>query len=210
MIHVRASLGIVVLAWLGLVSSVPVWAEQTTAEEERNSLRDIGPVVVHFLPLDEDASTIGLTEDGVRRTVELQLQANGVPVEGESNSLAPLLFVRLMVLGPAPWGVYLNVELLQVSSILANQEIRRRRTWDRGIQGRYPTAASARQAIRDALSNLVDIFSNDYRTVNPTPTVRTCSTDSTGLSSKGTPLILNDSFRGNTVHWQNTEGEHHE
>ena len=72
-----------------------------------------------------------------------------------------------MVLGPAPWGVYLNVELLQVSSILANQEIRRRRTWDRGIQGRYPTAAGARQAIRDALSNLVDIFSNDYLTVNP-------------------------------------------
>ena len=167
LIHARASLVIIVLTGLGFVSGVPVWAEQMTVEKERNSLRDIGPVLVQFSSLDEDASTIGLTEDGVRRTVELQLQANGVPVDVESNSLAPLLFIRLMVLGPSPWGVYLNVELLQVSSILANQEIRRRRTWDRGIQGRYPTAASASQAIRDALSNLVEIFSNDYLTVNP-------------------------------------------
>ncbi|SVA41310.1 uncharacterized protein METZ01_LOCUS94164 [marine metagenome] len=29
-----------------------------------------------------------------------------------------------------------------------------------------------------------------------TPTLRTCSTRSTGLSSKGTSLILNDSFSG--------------
>jgi hypothetical protein len=135
---------------------------------ERESLRGIGPVRVVIEVLNEDATGIGLSEAGLKASVELQLRRNGVPLE--ENILNPYLYVNVGVAGRNPPIVAsVDVSLLQAAVLNANEQIHVVSTWREGATASRSFVDSARDIIRARISEFVDIFSNDYLTVNPQP-----------------------------------------
>jgi hypothetical protein len=84
---------------------------QTFAQE---SLGEVGPVRVIIEGLDEHATGIGLSEDGLQATVELQLRRNGVPLG--PGVFVPWLYVHVMALSSdSPFVYTVTAEFNQIS-----------------------------------------------------------------------------------------------
>ena len=135
---------------------------------QRESLRGIGAVWVVIETLGEDATGIGFSEAGLKASVELQLRRNGVPLT--ELATAPFLYVNTLVIrsNPAIFST-VSVKLNQPVTVDANRQSRTLTTWDNAFLSVRSSADLTRDWIRDRISESVDVFSNDYLTVNPQP-----------------------------------------
>ena len=89
-----------------------------------------------------------------------------MPLGASSN----YVYVNVLVLSSDSPVVYsVSVHFNQGATLLANGNFQTVTTWDQDLTGVNGSRTGARDAIRDSISEYVDIFSNDYLTVNPQP-----------------------------------------
>ena len=153
----------VVALLLALASGETAYGQ--TVEQERESLRGIGTVRV-VIQLNEDATGISLSEAGLEAAVELQLRRNGVPLTELPNAPS----VRVSVLAHrGSRTVYSSVRVELSQHLLSTRGRLPAITWFRNSLVWGPSGSEGPDYIRDKISEYVDIFSNDYLTVNPQP-----------------------------------------
>lgn len=116
-------------------------------------------VVVEDLP--PEARDIGLAEDRILSTVELQLRRNGVPVTRERRN-DPFLYVNINV----SRSVFsINLMFPRTITFAARGELFEcsAPTWLNGAMGQHSGDASV---LLDGLKEYVDLFSNDFLRAN--------------------------------------------
>ena len=82
----------------------------------------------------------------------------------------PYLYVNVLVISDTnPVAYNVRVSFRQRASLLANGQEATVATWTKSAMGKMSSRNRARDAVRDDIRGFVDIFSNDYLTVNPQP-----------------------------------------
>jgi hypothetical protein len=137
------------------------------AQGSRFTLEGITAVSVSVEKLPDSAKVIGLTADAIQTDVELKLRLAGMHVATEKEWLQlpgmPILYINVNLTNPALAASIdvmfkQNVRLERNDMTVANIS-----TWDRGTLLGNPTA----QRIRDLIKDKVDVFLNDWLSVNP-------------------------------------------
>ncbi len=143
------------------------------AENERESLRGLTGVSVRVERLSGSAIQDGLSEKSLQTDTEQKLKQAGITVltaaQAAQEPGSPVLYIYVNAKLPynaPPYAVMTTVALLQnvVSARDPNLKLREVKTWDAG----YLTALdpSVLKQARTTVSDLVDEFVNDWRTVN--------------------------------------------
>ncbi len=130
-------------------------------------------VFVLVKELDPDANQIGLTKEIIQQDVELKLRMAGMNVltqrERYSEPGKPFLYINLDIINIADSFVYnILVELLQKVRLVRMPDlVHTGTTWSKGSKGHVRLNGMPEQVIRNRIKDLVDLFLNDYLSVNP-------------------------------------------
>ena len=113
------------------------------------------------------AKVIGLNVETIQTDVELKLRLAGMHVATEKERLhlpgMPILYINVGLTSP-PVAANIDVEFHQNVRLERNRSlVANISTWDRGVLLANPTA----QRIRDLIKGKVDLFLNDWLSVNP-------------------------------------------
>ncbi|MGO9641717.1 MAG: hypothetical protein ACLP1Y_10475 [Candidatus Acidiferrales bacterium] len=152
--------------FLIVASSLFVQA-QVTAPSDTSTLKGIRTVYVLIEDLPDGAKVLGLSGDAIQTDVELRLRLAGIHVVTQEEGLklpgAPHLYVNVNLTDDAR-ALGIDVQLAQNVLLERNSLfVPSAATWSKGFTGENPTA----QIIRDRIKDLVDMFLNDWLSVNP-------------------------------------------
>lgn len=159
---------LITIAVLIIITPLSVKAEYITDAKE--TLRGIKSILIVVKKFHQEVQEYGLTKDKIQRDVELKLQLAGIeiiPLE-EFPTLEPYLFIKINTV--YKFGIFAYSSLVELKQLvylgsdpkLSFDAI----TWSKIITG----AAKERElgkTIRSSVKDLIDIFLNDYLTVNP-------------------------------------------
>lgn len=129
--------------------------------DDRGLMVDSGTrVYVMVEVLSDDAKAIGLTEELITSKVELQLRRNGVPVGSEQEALASGTFLDVNC-GVTGKAFALNVDFNREVSYLVDGKLRSviASTYHKGARG---THGGDSRNVMQLLTDIIDVFSNDY------------------------------------------------
>jgi len=141
--------------------------------QDRQSLRDLDGVRVSIDPLSPDLKARGLSEEALRKTVEGQLERDGITVlnAGTFPVGDPFLSVRISASaensGLIGFGVEVN--FLQIVFMRRNPAVTFNRgcTWSADGGVHLVSPAGLRKSISEQISKQVAEFIAAYRSVNP-------------------------------------------
>lgn len=141
-----------------------------TNELGRASLRGIGPIAVVVTVVSSRLEGDGLTVESIRTAAELRLRQLRIPV-ADARPLGKTPFLHVTVdgrsLGPriAGGAFALTANLRQAVRVVATGFVLDGgTTWHAQFLGTDPEMG---RGVREALTELVDRFSNDYLAANP-------------------------------------------
>lgn len=148
------------------------FAQRIKIREEIESLRGLQGVRVTVEDIDPEAKRDGLTKSQIQRVVELELRKAGIKVltEEEWFSIPSSAILSVNVntdkSSDGPYSFNISLELVQRVALFRNPYFARLApTWDTGSVG--TVEASNLRNIYDSVKDTVDIFINDYLSVNP-------------------------------------------
>ncbi len=130
-------------------------------------------VFVLVKELDPDANKIGLTKEIIQQDVELKLRMAGINVltqrERYSEPGKPFLYINLNIITTSDSFAYnILVELMQKVRLVRMPDlVHTGTTWSKGSTGHVSLNRMPEQVIRNRIKGLVDLFLNDYLSVNP-------------------------------------------
>ena len=164
---------------LGLIVFLFTWSAfvsvtfAQTKKQEIESLRGLQGVRVVVENIHPEAERDGLTRSQLQVVVELELRKAGIKVlteeEQSSTPGSPFLYVNVTAVrrkASVIYGYSISVELCQVVVLYRDQSIMiTTTTWWSGVVG--TVGAPKLQDISDSVKEKVDVFINDYLTVNP-------------------------------------------
>jgi hypothetical protein len=157
-------------------TSNPLWPDEpeksSPRESKIESLRGIKSIEVLVENINEEAEKDGLKRDQILNDVELRLREHGIkntPIhEKGKQSSQVYLYINLNIHKLYKSQIYifgLNVELHQMVSLTRAPSITVFAiTWDREITGKV--GRSYIHTIREDIIDSVDIFANDFLSVN--------------------------------------------
>lgn len=136
----------------------------------RDSMRGLKGVRVVVEPLGVDAEKAGLEQATLQTDIELKLRQAGVPVlvkdEAFNTPLDSYLRVKIMFVKGRLWTSAYSISLqLSQPAKLANGSTCFAVTWTKGELGMISAGKIA--GLRKNVSDLTDIFLNDFLAVNP-------------------------------------------
>lgn len=137
------------------------------------SLKDLTGFYVLIEDMEPEAERRGLTRSMFQTGIELRLRQNGIKVlsreEWRADLLAPMLYARVSVLKAENFNAYVYFITLGVSQhamLITNPGFCQSVTYSThgyiGIAGELVV----REAVRNALFDQVDMFLNDWYSVN--------------------------------------------
>lgn len=147
---------------------------QHKSKLENESLRGLKGVYVLIEVLDPDTEEDGLRKSQIQTDVELKLRLAGIKVLTEEERFketgAPFLYVAINILrrdSGLSYVFFTNVSFQQLVCLVRNKNIYVfAKTWDEGVLG-HGGIGNIANFIRDSVKDKVDIFINDYLSVNP-------------------------------------------
>lgn len=150
------------------VGSVPTATAQQFVTTGRDTLRGLPGVEVVVEPFAPELDRDGLTVEAVRRAVDGQLRAAGVPIFASQRSntspAQPYLYIAVTGLrfdGGAAWALALQVEVRQsVRSAVTESRIVDAVTWDQHTVLVVPTRQLP--SVREEITTLVTSFVDDW------------------------------------------------
>jgi hypothetical protein len=139
---------------------------------QRTSLRDLNGVHVLVADLDTEDEIEGLYADQIRKNIDDMLRTAGINVLTREEAMRtpgiPCLYVNVDTM-KGPDGVYAystTIELLQGVYLIRNPDIRTyAETWSTGVKG-IAAEPNLKQTIQDDLRDILDMFINNYFSVN--------------------------------------------
>ena len=151
---------------------IPDLSAQTYLIEDRETLRGLKGFHVLVAELKDDIKQAGLTGSILKTDVELKFRKAGIRILTRDEALLtpgkPHLFVQVRAIKlKSPRGLfYLALVSFGQDAILSrNHSIQTSLvTWEDSFLG---TTSEPLRSIREAVSDLVDEFMNDYLAVNP-------------------------------------------
>jgi hypothetical protein len=146
-----------------------IFAQRIKIKEEIESLRGLQGVRVTVEDIDPEAERDGLTKSQIQRVVESELRKAGIKVltEEEWFSIPSSAILSVNVnTDKSPESFNISLELVQRVALFRNPYFARLApTWNTGSVG--TVGASNLRNIYDSVKDMVDIFINDYLSVNP-------------------------------------------
>ena len=171
--RIRFLFGVIALlfTWSTFVSAT-LAQRKKTKEGEIESLRGLQGVRVTVEDIDPEAERNGLTKSQIQVVVESELRKAGIKVlteeEWSSTPGSAILYgnVNTHKSSHGPYSFNISVELVQRVALFRNPYFARSApTWNTGSVG--TVGASNLRNIYDSVKDTVDIFINDYLSVNP-------------------------------------------
>ena len=162
----------VLIVVLIVLSHLGTSAARAGRVEDRESLRRLPGVEVIVEKFLSEEEAAGFSQDGIRTSVELVLQSNGVRLLSASERLqtasAPFLYVKVNPIKDPSAGTYclaIEVELHQAVSLVNRPEQQMSgRTWNRAQVAIIGEQITGR--VIEAVEPLIKQFANDFLTVN--------------------------------------------
>jgi len=162
----------VLIVVLIVLSHLGTSAARAGRVEDRESLRRLPGVEVIVEKFLSEEEAAGFSQDGIRTSVELILQSNGVRLLSASERLqtasAPFLYVRVNPIKDPSAGTYclaIEVELHQAVSLVNRPEQQTSaRTWNKAQVAIIGEQITGR--VIEAVEPLIKQFANDFLTVN--------------------------------------------
>lgn len=151
----------------------PVLYAQYHGEQGRESLRGLKGVAVEVSEIDSVVELDGLKKFQLENDVVLRLQQAGIKALTDrawsETPGQPLLFISVRTIKYEELGVYfysIEVDLNQEVTITRKPSIRvGGRTWGTSVVG-FIGESEIREELRESVIYLIDIFIDDYFTVN--------------------------------------------
>ena len=139
---------------------------------QRTSLRGLNGVHVLVADLDTEDEIYGLDTAQIRKDIDDMLRAAGINVLTREEAMRtpgiPCLYVNVDTMKGSD-GFYAystTVELLQGVYLIRNPDIRTyAETWSTGVKG-IAAEPNLKQTIQDDLRDILDVFINNYFSVN--------------------------------------------
>lgn len=139
---------------------------------QRTSLRGLNGVHVLVADLDTEGEIYGLDIAQIRKDIDDTLRAAGINVLTREEAMRtpgiPCLYVNVDTMKGSD-GFYAystTVELLQGVYLIRNPDIRTyAETWSTGVKG-IAAELNLKQTIQDDLRDILDVFINNYFSVN--------------------------------------------
>ncbi len=139
---------------------------------QRTSLRGLNGVHVLVADLDTEDEIDGLDTAQIRKDIDDMLRTAGIGVLTREEAMRtpgiPCLYVNVDTMkGPDGFYAYsTTVELLQGVYLIRNPDIRTyAETWSTGVKG-IAAEANLKKTIQDDLRDILDVFINNYFSVN--------------------------------------------
>ena len=143
-------------------------------KDEAETLKGIRGIEVLVGVLPSAVKKIGLTRETIKQDVELKLQMAGIKVlkknEIFSEPGGPYLFIGMTVRDLSNLFIYnIVIELRQQARLVRAPDITGccMGTWETGVLGSGNIKTISAKYIRKAIKDQVDLFLNDYLSVNP-------------------------------------------
>ena len=171
--RIRFLFGVIALlfTWSTFVSVIFAQRKRTN-QEEIESLRGLQGVRVRVEDIDPEAEQDSLTKSQIQMVVESEIRKAGIKVltEEEWFSIPGSAILSVNVnthkSSDGPYSFNISLELVQrVASFRNPYFARLAPTWNTGSVG--TVGASNLRNIYDSVKDMVDIFINDYLSVNP-------------------------------------------
>ncbi len=170
--RIRFLFAVIALLFTWSTFVVVIFAQRKkTKKEEIESLRGLQGVRIRVEDIDPEAERDGLTKSQIQRVVESELRKAGIKVLTEKEWFSipsgAILSVNVNTdkSSHGPYSFNISVELVQRVALFRNPYFARLApTWNTGSVG--TVGASNLRNIYGSVKDTVDIFINDYLSVN--------------------------------------------